>query len=76
MKSLIALYTVSMLDFFPGVLPAHSETGQLVRYQSGEITVEAYLATPIGPGSFPAIVEFHEWWGLNDLIQQIKDYLP
>ena len=76
MKSLIALYTVSMLVFFLGVLPAHSETGQLVKYQSGEITLEAYLATPISPGSFPAIVEFHEWWGLNDLIQQNEDYLP
>ena len=39
MKSLIALYTMSMLVFFLGVLPAHSETGQLVMYQSGEETV-------------------------------------
>ena len=39
MKSLIALNTVSMLVFFLGVLPAHSETGQLVKYQSGEITI-------------------------------------
>jgi carboxymethylenebutenolidase len=75
MKSLIALYTMSMLVFFLGVLPAHSETGQLVKYQSGEETVEAYLATPSGPGPFPAIVVFHEWWGLNDWIKQNVDLL-
>ena len=74
MKSLIALYTMSMLVFFLGVLPAHSETGQLVMYQSGEETIEAYLATPSGLGPFPAIVVFHEWWGLNDWIKKMLIY--
>lgn len=49
---------------------AEAAEGKLVRYSSGEETVEGYLVTPSGPGPFPALVVIHEWWGLNDQIKE------
>ena len=41
-----------------------------VSYKSGDETVQALLYTPPGKGPFPAIIVIHEWWGLNDWVQQ------
>src|SRR5512136_435319 len=46
------------------------QTG-LVSFQSGKSTLEAYLATPEGPGPHPAVVVIHEAFGLNDNIRDI-----
>ena len=42
-----------------------------VAFKSGKSTLEAYLATPEGPGPHPAIVVIHEIYGLNDNIRDI-----
>ena len=42
-----------------------------VSFQSGKSMLEAYLATPEGPGPFPAVVVIHEIFGLNDNIRDI-----
>ena len=42
-----------------------------VSFQSGKSTLEAYLATPEGPGPHPAVVVIHELFGLNDNIRDI-----
>ncbi|MEK7727707.1 MAG: dienelactone hydrolase family protein [candidate division KSB1 bacterium] len=43
---------------------------QWVSYNSGEEQVRSYLALPEGQGPFPAVIVIHEWWGLNDWVQQ------
>lgn len=43
---------------------------QWVAYQSGEDEVRAFVATPQTGGVAPAIIVIHEWWGLNDWVQQ------
>jgi carboxymethylenebutenolidase len=42
-----------------------------VSFQSGKSALEAYLATPEGPGLHPAVVVIHEIFGLNDNIRDI-----
>ena len=42
-----------------------------VSFSSGKSTLEAYLATPVGDGPFPAMVVIHEIFGLNDNIRDI-----
>ena len=42
-----------------------------VSFQAGKSTLEAYLATPEGPGPYPAVVVIHEIFGLNDNIRDI-----
>jgi carboxymethylenebutenolidase len=46
---------------------------QWISYRSGEDTVRAYLAMPDTGSSLPALIVIHEWWGLNDWIQQNAD---
>src|SRR5574341_2062631 len=43
---------------------------QMVQYQSGDETVNGFLAMPEGKGPFPAIIVIHEWWGLNDWVKE------
>jgi len=49
--------------------PSQSRT-QTVTYKSGAETVTGYLALPQGGGRHPAIVVIHEWWGLNDWVEE------
>src|SRR5512135_3810163 len=42
-----------------------------VSFQSGKSMLQAYLATPEGPGPHPAVVVIHEAFGLNDNIRDI-----
>lgn len=44
---------------------------QVVSFNSGKSTLEAYLATPEGAGRFPAVVVIHEAFGLNGNIRDI-----
>ncbi len=32
-----------------------------------------YLAQPVAPGEYPGLILIHEWWGLNDNIEQLAD---
>ena len=41
-----------------------------VRYASGKDSVSSYLSVPEGRGPFPAIIVIHEWWGLNDWVEE------
>ncbi len=43
---------------------------QWVTYNSGAEQVRSYLALPEGHGPFPAVLVMHEWWGLNEWVQQ------
>jgi carboxymethylenebutenolidase len=45
-------------------------TGKSVTYKSGDETVTGQLFTPEGKGPFPALVVIHEWWGLNDWVNE------
>jgi len=45
-------------------------TGAKVSYYGD---VSGYIATPEGPGPFPAVVLIHEWWGLNDNIKDLAN---
>lgn len=38
-------------------------------------TLQGYLAQPEGPGPHPAVLMFHEWWGLNAEIPHLADAL-
>lgn len=46
-----------------------------IDFKSGRDTVQAYLATPQGKGTFPGLVVIHEWWGLNDWVRSQADAL-
>ena len=43
---------------------------QWVTYKSGDDEVRAFVAMPHSGGPAPAIILIHEWWGLNDWVQQ------
>lgn len=49
--------------------------GEDVRYLPGDSSTVGYVATPDGPGPFPAIILIHEWNGLVDRIRQTADAL-
>jgi len=51
-------------------LPAIAVTPKEVSYKSGDETVTGQLFTPAGKGPFPALVVIHEWWGLNDWVNE------
>ena len=51
-------------------LSARASTGKEVSFQSGDETVHGKLYTPEGKGPFPAIIVIHEWWGLNEWVQE------
>ncbi len=58
--------------------PAQPVTGKEVTYATVDGSeVTGYLSMPEGaePGSLPAIVVIHEWWGLNDNIRKMTDRL-
>lgn len=37
---------------------------------SGKDTVSGYLCMPEGKGPFPALIAIHEWWGLNEWVEE------
>ena len=48
------------------VAPAAAEVvTQEVSYQSGDVTLQGYLAYPKDASSRPAVLVVHEWWGHN-----------
>ncbi len=46
-----------------------------VHYPSGNETVSGKLYVPPGKGPFPAVVVIHEWWGLNQWVEQQAEKL-
>ena len=55
--------------FIPDLVSAEV-LGTWVTYKSGDDTVKAYLTIPEGKGPFPGLIVIHEWWGLNEWIQE------
>ena len=43
---------------------------QTVSFPSGSETATGYLALPGSTGRHPAIIAIHEWWGLNDWVEE------
>jgi carboxymethylenebutenolidase len=39
-------------------------------FKSGDEAISGFLALPDSPGRHPGIVVIHEWWGLNDWVQE------
>jgi carboxymethylenebutenolidase len=52
------------------VATAFASDGKSVSYKSGDEPVQAILYTPSGKGPFPAIIVIHEYWGLNDWVNE------
>jgi carboxymethylenebutenolidase len=51
--------------------------GEWVNYAKiGDKTIKGYLArSPLAKANAPAVLVFHEWWGLNDNIQKMTEKL-
>jgi carboxymethylenebutenolidase len=47
--------------------------GKNVSFPAAVGSADGYLSLPKGEGKHPAIVVIHEWWGLDDWIQQNTD---
>lgn len=59
--------TVAVLLF---VCACFAADGKPVSYKSGDETVQGLLYTPSRNGPFPALIVIHEWWGLNDWVEE------
>ncbi len=69
MRRLILLALASMLVLSTWGFGA-TVKADMVQYKSGDETVEGYLALPDSAGRHPALVVIHEWWGLNDWVEE------
>jgi len=57
-----------IVDDTPSSNPQDSITTERVQYADA---AAGYLARPAGEGPFPALVLIHEWWGLNENIEEL-----
>lgn len=53
----------------------HVDLSQASIAAGGSLNLGGYLATPEGPGPFPAVVMIHEAFGLNDQMRRHADRL-
>jgi len=65
MKRILALIAVLTL-----AASTWAADGKTVSYKSGDETVQGVLYAPSGKGRFPALIVIHEWWGLNDWVEE------
>ena len=61
------LLFLALMSLTPSALASDKKT---VSYKSGDETVQGILYTPQGKGPFPALIVIHEWWGLNDWVNE------
>ncbi len=47
----------------------------MISFTEGSTKVNAYLETPDGEGTHPAIIVIHEWWGLTDWVKSQAERL-
>lgn len=73
----VALGFIALCATRPPVPAIAAESaGEMVSFEAGGETVQAYLARPqAGDRGTPGIVVIHEWWGLNDQIKSVADRL-
>src|ERR1700735_5356580 len=64
------LLAMAALCISTGAQAPSQDRTQTVTYKSGSETVTGYLTLPEGEGRHPAIVVIHEWWGLNDWVEE------
>src|SRR5512143_74245 len=62
--------TLSLVVVLLSALSSFAAASRPVSYKSGDETVQAILYTPEAKGPLPAIIVIHEWWGLNDWIEE------
>lgn len=65
MKTPCLLLTVLLL-----IVSSFAAESKTVSYKSGDETVQGILYTPAGKGPFPGLIVIHEWWGLNDWVEE------
>ncbi len=56
--------------FLASTLAAAAPRTETVQIKSGDETIKGYLALPDSAGAHPALVVIHEWWGLNDWVEE------
>ncbi len=59
----------------PFVVRAQAPKTQTVEFPSGKETASGFLAVPDKPGQYPGLVVIHEWWGLNDWVNEQSEKL-
>lgn len=71
---------LSKMGFDPGLIreaQAQAQNGEIatdkVAYQSGDETVDAYLARPSSGGPFPSMLVIHEIYGLTDFTRDVAN---
>jgi len=62
--------SVSLTLILLAAVSAFAATSKHVSYKSGDETVQGVLYTPSDQSMFPAIIVIHEWWGLNDWVEE------
>lgn len=69
----ILLLTALVLAAPSGPESEEITSGTVVYHKTDSLSVEGHLAKPAAPGSHPAVILIHEWWGLNDDIRRRAD---
>src|ERR1700740_2328130 len=53
-----------------GAMAAEKPKTETVQFKSGDQTISGFLASPDKDGKHPAMIVIHEWWGLNDWVNE------
>ncbi|MBX2998337.1 MAG: dienelactone hydrolase family protein [Caldilineaceae bacterium] len=73
---LLAVIVLAGIIIFDTNFGAEARSASNVTYRGADgRTLQGYLAQPQGPGPHPAVLMFHEWWGLNEEIPHLADAL-
>lgn len=62
-------FFISIL-FFAGLISSHAASIEQITFPAGNETAVARRFMPDGQGPFPAVILIHEWWGLNEWMNQ------
>ncbi len=66
----LELFIACACFLLPPALAAAPVKTEHVSIKSGDESINGYLALPDSPGTHPALVVIHEWWGLNDWVKE------
>jgi carboxymethylenebutenolidase len=68
-RAALAIVAIGLLTVIVTVRADAPKT-ETVSFANGTGTVSGFLATPVMPGRYPALVVIHEWWGLTDWVKE------
>ena len=68
-RAALAIVAIGLLTVIVAVRADAPKT-ETVSFPNGAGTVGGFLATPVTPGRYPALVVIHEWWGLTDWVKE------